>query len=142
MAAMQWDESLSVGIDLVDEQHKQWIERINAVSAAIEHGQGPDEIQRTLEFLIDYTDLHFTTEEKHMRRHDYPGIELHRSKHEELKKTLGDLVADFEEEGATQVLAHAIDTFLGNWLAKHIREVDMQFGSFVKERGIVVAEES
>jgi hemerythrin len=47
-------------------------------------------------------------------------------------------VQDFEEEGPTQILADAINTFLGNWLIMHIQQVDQKFGAFVKEKGIVI----
>lgn len=141
MAKMQWDDSLSIGIELIDGQHKKWISHLNNVSVAIESRRGPAHIAKTLGFLVDYTGVHFSTEERHMTENSFPGLDHHKMKHEELRGTLYNLVQDFEEEGATQALADSIDTFLGNWLANHIREVDMQFGAFVKEEGIVLSEE-
>ncbi len=139
MSEIEWDDSLSVGVDLIDEQHKAWIERFNAVCEAIEAHKGPEQIAKTLSFLLDYTELHFSTEERHMTANDYPQLEDHRAKHEELKSTLGNLAQDFEEEGATHALAAAIDTFMGSWLVKHIREVDQKLGAFLKEKGIVLS---
>ena len=40
----------------------------------------------------------------------------------------------------TYKLAEAVDTFLGNWLIKHIQDVDMKFGAFVKKEGISLCE--
>jgi hemerythrin len=139
MQKMQWNDELSIGIELIDSQHQQWIEHFNNMVEAIEAGTGEANIVRTLDFLVDYTNHHFSTEEKHMTSSEYPGLEHHRSKHEELTGTLGNLVEDFKEEGATHILVEAIDTFLGNWLADHIREVDMKFGDFLKEKGITIA---
>ena len=141
MKKLQWEYSLSVGIELIDRQHKQWIDHFNNAAEAVEAQQGAMHITKTLGFLIDYTETHFSTEERHMTATNYAGLDEHRAKHDELRRTLADLVQDFEEEGVTYKLADATDTFLGNWLIKHIQNVDMKFGAFVKKEGIVLAEE-
>jgi len=64
----------------------------------------------------------------------YPGMDNHKSRHEELRKTLARLVEDFSEEGATNELAESIGTFLGNWLILHIESVDTPFGQFLREQ--------
>jgi len=140
--AIQWDESLSVGIELIDDQHKRWIQRLNNIAAAIQRHEGPRKIAETLDFLTNYTEFHFATEEQHMAANNFPGLDEHRLKHEELKGTLENLDRDFDEEGATHALAQAVNTFLGNWLIEHIRETDQQFGSFLREKGITLAGES
>ncbi len=136
---MQWDESLSVGVELIDSQHKEWINRLNDVAAAIQSGHGASRIAATLDFLVGYTEFHFSTEERCMTEHQYPELDAHKVKHQELTGTLKNLEQDFEEDGATQALATAVNTFLTNWLVKHIREVDLRFGAFLKERGIALA---
>lgn len=136
MSRLEWTPDLSVGIEIIDQQHREWISRFNDLEEAVRSLQGSDRIARTLEFLIDYTGYHFDTEEKVMTTSAYPGLEGHREKHEELKGTLSNLVEDFEEDGATHGLAEAIDTFLGNWLVNHIRSVDTKLGAYLGEKGI------
>ena len=77
-----------------------------------------------------------------MAANNYGGLDAHKAKHDELRRTLDDLVQDYKEEGVTYKLAEAVDTFLGNWLIKHIQTVDMKFGAFVKQEGIVLSEEA
>ncbi len=60
-------------------------------------------------------------------------------KHEDLRTTLAGLEQDFREDGATQTLAEAIHTLMVNWLVKHIREVDVQFGTYLKDKGITIS---
>ncbi len=136
MPKVEWSERLSVGIDLIDEQHKVLIKRLDDFAEAVHNHHGPREITRTLGFLMDYTDVHFSTEERHMTAGAYPGLDAHRTKHEEFKGALARLGEDFEEEGATQGLAESINTLLINWLVAHIQSVDVQFGVFLKEKGI------
>jgi hemerythrin len=136
MSKMKWDESLSVGVELIDEQHKMWIERLRDAQAAIKEIQGMPHISNALDFLVDYTRFHFSTEEKYMMETGYPELGSHRAEHEELKSTLDDLVEDFRQEGVTEKLSEAIGTFLGNWLRNHIRVVDQAFAAFLKEKRI------
>jgi len=136
MSKIKWDESLSVGVKLIDEQHKKWIEHLHDVQAAIETRRGMPQVANTLDFLVNYTQFHFSTEEKSMSETGYSELENHRAKHEELKSTLDDLVEDFRQEGVTEKLSEAIGTFLGNWLRNHIRVVDQAFAAFLKEKRI------
>jgi len=139
MAQVEWDGSLSVGFELIDAQHKQWIQHLNDVDAAVKAHHGPDKIAAALLFLANYTQTHFDTEERVMAEHAYTDLDAHRAKHESMKVTLADLVTDFEEEGATHELANAIDNLLVNWLARHIKEVDTLLAAFLKEKGITPA---
>jgi len=136
MSNIQWSESLSVGVGLIDEQHRKWIERLNEVESAIKSRRGMQQIVSTLDFLSEYTRFHFSTEEQYMVQAGYPELENHRAKHEELKKTLGHLIEDFKEDGITEKISEAVGTFLGNWLKDHIRVVDQVFAAFLKEKKI------
>ena len=139
MEKIRWQNSLSVGIELIDNQHKQWIEHFNNAAQAVAFEKSQAQISKTLGFLMDYTEVHFSTEEKHMSQNGYPGLQEHKAKHDELRSTLAGLVKDFEEEGVSPKLSKAIDTFLGNWLVQHIHEVDMKFADFVREKKIVIS---
>ena len=41
-----------------------------------QHHQGEVEIGKTLDFMSEYTDHHFSAEEKHMAEVGYPGLEV------------------------------------------------------------------
>jgi hemerythrin len=135
MAKIEWDNSLSIGVKLIDEQHKMLIQRLSDLSRAIEMTQGEVKIATTLDFMVDYTDFHFTAEEKHMAEQNYQGLEYQKQQHAEFKSLLKQLVDDFEEEGPTKALSTSINIFLLNWLTKHIKGVDHKFGEFLNEKG-------
>ncbi len=138
MKEIAWTSDLSVGIELIDVQHKMLIKYLNDLSQALKSGQGPARIATTLNFLIDYTNFHFTAEEKHMAANNYPELENHKNMHEEFKSTLANMEEELEEEGATQLLADSIDTLLVKWLFEHIRKIDVAFGAFLKKKGIKI----
>lgn len=139
MGKVHWQESLSVGIDLIDKQHQQWMEHYNDTVDVLATQHSHAQVMKTIGFLIDYTETHFATEERHMTASKYPELTEHKAKHDELRSTLTRLVKDFDEEGVTPELNKAIDTFLGNWLVQHIRDVDMKFGAYVQKEKIVLS---
>ncbi len=134
MSDFKWDDSLSVGVDLIDEQHKMLIEKLADLSDALKKSMEFNEILKTLEFMIDYTDFHFTAEEKTMAEHDYPGLESQQEQHAEFKTTLDNILEDFKEEGPTKSIATSVNVFLLNWLINHIKGVDLQLGKFLAEK--------
>ena len=142
MSNIVWSDNLSVGIDLIDKQHRTLIEKTAHLEDAIRTGQGPAEIVRVLDFLVDYMDYHFATEETNMRAFDYPGLSAHLEKHTEFNVALANLSDDFKEEGATQGLADAIETLLMNLFVKHIKDVDHKFGEFLRENDLTMSEDA
>jgi hemerythrin len=138
MEKIQWRDSLSTGINVIDNQHKQWIEYYNNIVESVTSQQSQTQISKTLSFLIDYAEKHFASEEKYMSVNNYPGFPAHKSMHDGLRTTLSTLVREYEEEGATTQLSKAVETFLGHWLIQHIRQVDTRFGEFVRENKIVL----
>jgi len=141
MREAKWDDSLSVGIAIVDDQHKALIARMNDVSKAVELAHGPLEVTRTLGFLIDYTNYHFAAEEKYMQQANYPGLAAQKAEHQRFRDILASLEQDFEEEGATQSLAEAVNTLLLNWLVKHIEGLDREFGAYLEREGIEIRDD-
>jgi len=140
MKEIEWTNNLSVGAGVIDEQHKLLIKHLNNFAKAVDQQQGSARIGETLEFLIDYTNFHFSEEEQHMKANNYPGLNEHKTQHMEYKETLSRLEEDFREDGATNILATSIDALLTNWLIKHISSVDVKFGAFLKNNSIEITE--
>ena len=140
MNEVKWTADLATGIELIDEQHKQLIEHLNNLSKAVAAQQGPAEVSSTLSFLIDYTDFHFSMEERNMEAHHYPAFETHKALHDEFKAILDKMEVEFRDDGPTPILAESIDTLLVNWLMKHIQVVDREFGAFLESNGMAVTE--
>ena len=136
MAKIEWDDSLSIGVDLIDEQHKMLIQKLRDLSDAFEMGREMNKIMQTREFLIDYTDFHFSAEAETIVKYDYPGLELQQDQHKQFVVTLNHIVEDFKEEGPTKALATSINVFLHNWLINHIKGVDIKLGQFLTEKGL------
>jgi hemerythrin len=125
---VEWSDTLSVGIEEIDEQHKVLVDLVNKMHEAIHQRHGSDVVISILSDLADYTRIHFAVEESLMRILNYPGYEAHKEIHEEL---LG-AVADLQEKVATgkKSIGFELMHFLKTWLTKHIMEEDMQYSGF------------
>ncbi|MCU7842356.1 MAG: bacteriohemerythrin [Candidatus Thiodiazotropha sp. (ex Monitilora ramsayi)] len=125
---VEWSDTLSVGIEEIDEQHKLLVDLVNKMHEAIHQRHGSDVVNSILADLADYTRIHFAVEESLMRILNYPGYEEHKEIHEELLHS----VVDLQEKVATgkKSIGFELMHFLKTWLTKHIMEEDMQYSSF------------
>ncbi|MFN3309093.1 MAG: bacteriohemerythrin, partial [Anaerolineales bacterium] len=66
MSLITWSDEFSVNIKEIDNQHRQLIEMVNQLQRAMKEGKGAAALNDILQRLIDYTDYHFSTEERMM----------------------------------------------------------------------------
>jgi hemerythrin len=135
MAIFEWDDSLSVGDEKIDAQHRELIKRIDVLAQHILQEKGREKIHNTLSFMIDYGDVHFSTEEEQMAGLDYPGFEEHKKQHEMFREITEKMKRDLDSKEDTEFLASSVQRFLIDWLILHIKNEDMAFGEFLKEKG-------
>lgn len=132
MALITWKDSYSVGVDLIDNDHKLLVSLINQLGDATEGGQGRDVVGSVLNVLIEYTEGHFGREELLMEKGGYPDLAAHREHHRALTTTVRKMVAQYRD-GTAQALDRDILDFLQSWLTGHILGVDMEYRPFVKD---------
>jgi len=134
MSFITWNDSYSVGVVLIDNQHKRLINIINELSDAMGAGKGKDVLGKVLQELIQYVNTHFKTEEDYMVKYSYPEYEAHRYEHEKLTDEVKRFYEDFNAGRA--LLTIQIMNFLRNWLMDHIVVKDKKFGKFLNEKGM------
>ncbi len=134
MAIMIWNETYSVGVQELDDQHKVLIHMINEMHYAMNNDKGQEAISSIVEQMYEYMDVHFTTEEGYMEQSGYPGLLTHQQKHEEFRSKARDL----RERVAAEefVLSFEIVQFLSDWLQRHIMVTDMKYTSLFAEKGL------
>ena len=134
MAIMIWNESYSVGVSELDEQHKKLIHMINEMHYAMNNDKGQEAISTIVEQMYDYMELHFSTEEGYLEQHGYLGLMAHQQEHEEFRSKARDLRE--RVNNGEFVLSFEIVQFLSDWLQKHIMVVDMKYTSLLAEKGV------
>ena len=129
---IQWRESLAIGVEAIDNQHKELLLRFDKLLNSCQAGQGIEELKKLLVFLAEYVRTHFSDEEALQRLHRYPGYEAHRAEHLYFIEQLNKLNSETEAEGIST--HHVIETnnMLLKWLLNHISKSDTELGKFIK----------
>ena len=130
---MQWNESLSVGIALIDDQHKEWFAKADALFEAGKKGQGKEYVGEMLQYLDSYTRKHFADEERYMLSISYPGYDEQERAHTAFIDQLQKLRDDYTASGGSLATILGANKMVIDWLTKHILNMDKKIGEYAKE---------
>lgn len=143
MSRIKWDDRLTTGNDVIDNQHKEIVgiaTKLEDLSQFIaeEQNQGKElsaETRKTVldifEDLMRYSKDHFSHEEKLMDETEYPDKEEHRSKHQYFIREVQQLEKLFgtdEPEGI-----HQLAKFVFSWWQHHIFAFDGKLIPFIRK---------
>jgi hemerythrin len=134
MALINWSEALEVHIEEIDNQHRFLVELVNRLHDSMKTGSGNSILGPIFRSLLDYVNIHFETEEKLMRQHDYPAYAQHKLEHDELTKKAKDLEKSFQAGKLTITIE--VMNFLKDWLKNHILASDQKYAPFFAQRGL------
>lgn len=126
---MEWSNSYNIGIDVIDHQHRQILDYINALDQIRESGNR-DRIQEVLDDLIDYTQSHFSFEENLLQQVNYQYLPSHRGIHELFVKRLNDYRHKFEKG---ESIEQDLYRLLSKWLINHIQHDDQDYVDSVRD---------
>ena len=133
MALVNWDDSYSVNIQAIDEQHRCLFGLLNRLHAAMKAGKGNAVMGPILNELVRYMGTHFAYEEKLMQQHCYPTLVGHRKQHQELRP--GRRLRTEVRAGAV-LLGLPLMEFLRTWLTHHIHESDRRYSGYLRACGV------
>lgn len=133
---MKWTDDLSVGVELIDTQHKALINAVNELFDACTKGLGRKKISETLEFLQNYVATHFSDEEAVQRKSGYPEYANHKKLHTEFIEKVNSYSKRLETDGPTISLVADFNSFVSNWLIYHISREDKKVGQFINSKNI------
>lgn len=129
---MEWTPDLSVGVSLIDEQHKTWFEKANALFEAGKKHQAREYIGQMLDFLDEYTKKHFADEEQYMLRIKYPEYDAQKKAHANFIEQLAKLKKDYSESGGNILVIINANQLVIGWLTSHISNMDKKIGQYAK----------
>ena len=131
---LEFEQSLVTGNDMIDAQHKELIGKIDDLLTFCEETKEKVKAIKMLGYLAEYTEFHFSAEEKLQEEISYPQIEEHRKAHAEFKKVIEELHDMLEEEeGPTEEFVFAVRKNVVNWLFEHIKEMDRELAEYIRD---------
>ncbi len=66
--AIEWRDSLAIGVEAIDNQHKELLLRFDRLLNACQTGKGIEELKKLQVFLGEYVHTHFNDEEELITR--------------------------------------------------------------------------
>jgi hemerythrin len=131
---IEWDDKYCVGISIIDEEHKEFIDIINKAIVTKENNDNPEGVKEVLREITNYVLTYFKTEEAYMIEFNYPEYQDHKEEHHDFTiKIIAYL--DKVIKGDYQI-ANDILEDLKSWLVNHIQGTDKKFVDCCKENGL------
>lgn len=127
----QWNESMSVGVPLIDNDHRALIHLINRLHESVSAGDTYDVLDELLNRLVDYVDIHFMREERVMDACAYPQTPEHKEEHAAFVEFVQELRKKITAQDA-QTQAGELADYLKDWLNHHILIQDMAYREYAE----------
>jgi hemerythrin len=123
-----------VGESSIDSEHDLQMQLLDSLAQALEKGDDFSAAKHVLEQFIEFSDMHFLSEQLVMRLHNYPAYEIHLEEHTRLMKKVREIKeAVFQGQRAPGL---QLIQELREWLIDHIASEDVAFGEFLqREKG-------
>lgn len=134
MEKINWDDSFSVGVKKLDEQHRQIIGIINKLIDTTTVSVDSELISDTLTEMRQYASDHFETEEHLLTEYKYPDYKSHKEHHIEFRKQAANFSMDTLQY--KRAVPAEILRYLKEWWVNHILNTDMKYKAFFNERGV------
>jgi hemerythrin len=138
MIVFKWRSEFSCNVEEIDNQHKKLFEiggrLYDLVSLGNEYDHY-DEIMRILSELREYTEYHFSYEEKLLMEQGYEQADIHKIEHDFFIKKIRKLEnLDIDENQDESIMK--IITFVADWISSHIMKTDNQYKAYLNSRGV------
>ncbi|HMA64703.1 MAG TPA: bacteriohemerythrin [Chitinispirillaceae bacterium] len=134
MAFMEWNDSMSVGVQQIDNEHKKLVDLVNTLNDSMKNGKSKEALQIVFSELVDYTIEHFSNEELLMQKVNYSNITVHKREHDELTKKVRVLKDDFIS--GKMMVSIEVRDFLKNWIVNHIQKTDKLYTKAMNDNAI------
>jgi hemerythrin len=131
---IEWKEEYGVGSKEIDDQHKYFISLLNDLNNAIVAGKSREELKGLFQYVADYAEKHFATEEKYFDEFNYEGAAEHKMKHQEIRDEIEKIKK--MDDGKEIDFYGNIVYFLKDWLEKHLAEMDQEYEECFTKHGL------
>jgi hemerythrin len=121
-----------IGDKTIDAEHDLQMQLLESLCESLERRGDFSPTRYILEQFIEFSDMHFLSEQLVMRLHNYPAYEPHLEEHTRLMKKVRDMRENIlrgDKAPSLQLIQE-----LRDWLVNHIATEDAAFGEYLKQR--------
>jgi hemerythrin len=131
MALTTSDDQLSVGVKMLDCDHRTLFDTIHELSDLAATNEDPRRTTSLLRKLAQFTMTHFALEEGMMVATKYPGLTRHRLNHQHMIEQINALAAVQSSAGTPLDLQSL--SLLAELHERHIQSDDLHYGCWLNE---------
>jgi len=131
MPFIVWTSDLSVGVKMLDNDHKKLAILINDLHTGLMAGRDSKALEHIFDELVAYSRLHFAHEEQLLAEAGYGGATAHKKEHEQTLDRVMILQARFQCATESADYLEVLDQ-LKDWLFKHTQGANMAFVEHLK----------
>lgn len=122
MSLIKWKDEFNLGIEEVDNEHRDLVALINALHEAMLAGAGRADILEGISQIYTLVSAHFEREEAFMRESRYMAYAEHKEDHEVLLDDLREIIEQVRSGGGYAEARLSAD--LQYWFSDHFRTHD------------------
>ncbi len=131
---LEWEEKYSVGVKLIDDQHKMMFATINELLDAVNTSPTKEKLHGIIDQLIKYKKFHFATEERYFEEFNYENTKDHINRHNIFNLKLVEIQKKWGDNNLS--LAFDLVDFLEDWLIDHLMTADQEYKECFKAHGL------
>ncbi len=130
-----WTIRMSVGVKLLDNDHKKMAILINELHDGIWAGLAKPELESLFESLISDIRIHFNHEERLFAETGYPDAAIHALEHQHLMERVLDLQDRFKNDTELDSYLEVVNLLKG-WLFSHVEISDQEYVPHLKASAV------
>ncbi len=128
---VDWSNSYTVGIDIIDNQNKHFIGITNDLYLKCLEGDATNKeyFSKTVKDIVSYIKEHFKTEEELLIKVKYPDINEHKKEHSDFVQMVIKEVKDYES--GKMFVPNRLVRYMRDWVFEHIAISDKKYGEYM-----------
>ena len=131
------DESLLVGHDLIDQDHRDLVPLVNIFLESVKKGADKQSIFDDVGEISVRFSAHFERENQLMAESRYPDMPTHVAEHQALLGDLGKFLREVEEANDNETVGTV--EYIEDWFLKHIAGSDKKLGEHLRDSAAKIA---
>lgn len=135
MTNLIWNDTYSVGVKEIDDQHKKIFTIINSRFDLMKNADNDEKLKAILKELSDYASYHFATEEQYFMQFSYDKTIEHIAHHDAYKKAMQEFTLKLTNENKL-VVAYALMDYLVGWWINHVTGADQEYKDCFAKHGL------
>jgi hemerythrin len=134
VALLTWNHTCTVGVRAMDDQHGILMDTLNELRREVAAECDREQEIELLGRLIDFTRMHFVSEEQLMEESRFAGLAEHRAEHQNMLARML-YAAQRVRRGEALDMRVLLRTLREGYI-EHVEGLDQEYGPWLNEKGI------